>query len=219
MALVPGAHNKLKPEWTARRTAEDGGGPLSGHSRRADMALVRDFDALYARYEKPLFNLILRWVGDYEDAQDVTIQTFTSAYNARENFRGESQVNTWLYKIAHNHCKNRFKQRDRQRDNEGASLDASFGVEPGDESQTREIADWSYSPAQLLDQKETRALIDKAIDGLAPDYKIVLTLRHLEDLSYNEIADVTGLTLAAVKTRLNRAHAMVRTRVEPQLKT
>lgn len=219
MALVPGAHNKLKPEEAARRADDEGGTPLSGHSRRANMALVRDSEALYACYEKPLFNLVFRWVGDYEDAQDILQETFISAHRASESFRGDSKVYTWLCKIAHNLCKNRFKQRDRQHEVEGPSLDAAFGSESGDDAQTREIADWSYAPAPLLDQKETRALIDKAIDGLAPDYKIVLTLRHLEDLSYNEIADVTGLTLAAVKTRLNRAHAMVRQRVEPQLKT
>lgn len=219
MALVPGAHNKLKPEWTTRRAAEADGAAVSGHNRRADVALVRDFNALYARYEKPLFNVIFQWVGDYEDAQDVFAETWLSAYKARDSFRGESQVYTWLYRIAHNHCKNRFKQRDRQREVEGPSLDASFTSDEGDDAPAREIADLSYAPAQLLDQKETRALINKAIDSLASEYKVVLTLYELEGLSYNEIAEVTGVTLAAVKTRLNRARAMVRQRVEPQLKT
>ncbi len=219
MALVPGAHNKPKLDWTTRRAAEADGTPVSGQSRRADIALVQDSDALYERYGKPLFNLIYQWLGDYDDALDVLQETLVSAWKARDSFRGESQVYTWLYRIAHNHCKNRFKQRDRQREVEGPSLDASFVGEEGGDALTREIADWSYSPAQLLDQKETRALIEKAIDGLASEYKVVLTLRELEGLSYNEIADVTGLTLAAVKTRLNRAHAMVRQRVEPQLKT
>ncbi len=218
MALVPGAQNKPKLDWTTRRAAAEGDGALSGQSRRADIALVQNPDALYERYGKPVFNLIFQWLGDYDDAQDVQMETFLSAWKARDSFRGESQVYTWLYRIAHNHCKNRFKQRDRQREVEGPSLDAAFAGDEGGEVSAREIADWSYSPAQLLDQKETRALIDKAIDGLASEYKVVLTLRELEGLSYNEIADVTGLTLAAVKTRLNRAHAMVRQRVEPQLK-
>jgi RNA polymerase sigma-70 factor (ECF subfamily) len=218
MALVPGAHNKPKLDWTTRRAADADGTPVSGQNRRADIALVQDSDALYERYGKPLFNLIFQWLGDYDDAQDVQMETFISAWKARDSFRGESQVYTWLYRIAHNHCKNRFKQRDRQRELEGPSLDASFAGGEGDDLPAREIADLSYSPAQLLDQKETRALIDKAIDGLSLEYKVVLTLYELEGLSYNEIADVTGVTLAAVKTRLNRARAMVRQRVEPQLK-
>ncbi len=219
MALVPSAQNKPKPDGTTRRAAEEGGAAAPGQNRRADVALVRDFDALYARYEKPLFNLIFQWVGNYEDAQDIFAETIVSAYKARDSFRGESQVYTWLYRIAHNHCKNRFKQRDRQREVEGPSLDASFAGDDGGDIPAREIADWSYSPAQLLDQKETRALIEKAIDNLGSEYKVVLTLYELEGLSYNEIADVTGATLAAVKTRLNRARAMVRRQVEPQLQT
>jgi len=182
--------------------------------------MVRDFDALCARYEKPLFNLIYQWIGDYEEAADLTQETFISAYRAREQFRGDSRVYTWLYRIAHNHCKNRFKQRDRQREAEGPSIDAGadFGPE-GESAAPYEIADWTYSPELLLQRKELKALVDRAINGLASEYKVVLILREVESLSYNEIAEVTGLTLEAVKTRLNRARNMVRQRIEPYLKT
>jgi len=189
---------------------------------KAQESLV-DFDAVVARYEKQLFNVIYQWIGDYEEARDLTQETFLSAFRARDQFRGESRIYTWLYRIAHNHCKNRFKQRDRQRAMEGPSLDA--GV-PGDGdfgddvvAQTREIADWSYSPARILEQKELRALVDRAVNSLAFEYRDVLVLREIEGLSYLEIAEVTGLTMEAVKTRLNRARAMVRLRVEPYFKT
>ena len=69
----------------------------------------------------------------------------------------------------------------------------------------------------MLEQKELGALINRAVDGLAPEYKVVLLLREMEGLAYTEIAQVTGLTMEAVKTRLNRARAMVRQRVEPYL--
>ena len=72
---------------------------------------------------------------------------------------------------------------------------------------TREIADWSRSPARLLEQKELQAQINRAVDSLAPEYRVVLVLREVDGLSYNEIAEVTGLTLEAVKTRLNRAQS------------
>lgn len=219
MALAPGARNKFKSEWITRRADNMSALLPLVQTRQADTSLVADFDALYLRYEKPLFNLIFQWIGNYEDAQDIAVETFTAAYKARDSFRGESQVYTWLYRIAHNQCKNRFKQRDRQREMEGPSLDAGLAMSDADEQASpREIADWSYSPAHLLDQKETRALIEQAIDSLASDYKVVLVLRELEGLSYNEIAEVTELTLEAVKTRLNRARAMVRNKVEPQIK-
>lgn len=223
MALDGRAGEKSNSGWLGRRTSDTGAAPLSaadanGQTRRADLALVRDFDALYERYHKTIFNVILQWIGDYHEAEDLTIETFASAFKARDQFRGDSRVQTWLYRIAHNHCKNRFKQRDRQREMEGPSLDAgAFGrAEEGEEAgASRDVADWNYSPSRLLEQKELRALIEKAVDNLPADYKVVLVLRDQQDLSYNEIADVTGLTLEAVKTRLNRARNMVRQRVEP----
>jgi RNA polymerase sigma-70 factor, ECF subfamily len=186
-------------------------------TRHDDHALLEDFDALVARYMDPLYNVIYQWVGDYEEADDLTQETFVSAYKARDQFRGDSKVYTWLYRIAHNHCKNRYKQRDRQRELEGPSLDAGLAIDNGEDGETitRDIADWSLSPALMLEKKELRALIDRAVDSLAFEYKDVLILRELEGLSYSEIAEVTGLTVEAVKTRLNRARGMVRQRVEP----
>ena len=224
MVLMPRAPQKWTQSFYA---AEASGAPqplelpaASRDTRRDDVALVRDFDALYARYEKPLFNVIYQWVGDYDDAADLTVETFASAFKAREQFRGDSKAYTWLYRIAHNHCINRFKQRDRQREMEGGSLDAGIGGEDaeGETSVTREVADWSLSPSHLLEQKELRAQIERAVESLAPEYKVVLVLREMEGLAYGEIAEVTGLTLEAVKTRLNRARAMVRQRVEPYLR-
>ncbi|MDQ2687003.1 MAG: sigma-70 family RNA polymerase sigma factor [Armatimonadota bacterium] len=225
MALDGRAGGKAKTGWFGRPAPDMGAAPLatssgaSGQqSRSADLALVRDFDALYERYYQTLFNVVLHWIGDYHEAEDLTIETFASAYKARDQFRGDAQVYTWLFRIAHNHFKNRLKQRSRQREVEGPSLDAgAFGADEdeGGIAASRDVADWSYSPARLLEQKELRAMIEKAVDNLPSDYKVVLVLRDQQDLSYNEIADVTGLTLEAVKTRLNRARNMVRQRVEP----
>lgn len=192
---------------------------LDTRQMRDDIALVRDFDALYARYGKQIYNTIYQWIGDYEEAADLTQETFLSAHKAREQFRGDAKVYTWLYRIAHNHCKNRFKQRGRQREMEGPSLDAGFGDSSEEETAApREIADWTLSPPQLLEQKELQAQINRAVNALAPEYRVVLVLREVDGLAYNEIAEVTGLTLEAVKTRLNRARAMVRQKVEPYLK-
>ena len=188
--------------------------------RRDDAALLQDADALYERYGKPVFNFIFQFIGDHEEAADLTQETFISAWRARETFRGESKLNTWLYRIAQNHCKNRVKQRVRQREMEGPSLDAGAfgdGAEEG-AAATRDIADWSASPARALEQKELGALINRAVDGLAPAYRVVLLLRDMEGLTYAEIAQTTGLTMEAVKTRLNRARAMVRQRIEPYLR-
>jgi RNA polymerase sigma-70 factor (ECF subfamily) len=213
MALMP--RERLLPSPSASSERAGVG------QNREDLALVRDFDALYARYGKQIFNTIYQWIGDYEEAADLTQETFLSAHKAREQFRGDAKVYTWLYRIAHNHCKNRFKQRGRQREMEGPSLDAGMsgdGADFDETAVTREIADWSQSPPRLLEQKELEAQINRAVNSLAPEYRVVLVLREVDGLAYNEIAEVTGLTLEAVKTRLNRARAMVRQKVEPYLK-
>lgn len=225
MALEPRTRNK-NSEWNAgeSRDSQAVARPLADGSGRLrdDLALVQDFDALYARYGEKIFNSIYQRVGDYEEAADLTQETFLSAHKARDQFRGDSKVTTWLYRIAENHCKNRFKQRSRQREMEGPSLDAGMVGDAAsfeETAQTREIADWSGSPAPLLEQKELQAQINRAVDSLQPAYKDILLLRDVDGLSYNEIAEVTGLTLEAVKTRLNRARTMVRQKVEPYLKT
>ncbi|BDI33064.1 RNA polymerase sigma factor RpoE [Capsulimonas corticalis] len=224
MAQAPRARWKTKADGAAQQTAAQEDELRSAtealETKRAQNELVHDFDALVERYNKPLFNVIYQWIGDYDEAADLTQETFVSAYKARGQFRGDAHVYTWLYRIAHNHCKNRFKQRDRVRQAEGPSLDAGVSVDGGDDmiAETREIADWSFSPARVLEQKELRALVQRAVDSLASEYKVVLVLREMEGMSYNEIAEVTGLTMEAVKTRLNRARGMVRQRVEPYYK-
>lgn len=212
MALVPRAGRKSNSASPPARPLADG-----ASARKSETASARDFEAVLDRYEKPIFNFIYRTIGDYAEAEDLTQETFIAAFKAFEQFRGDSNVHTWLRRIAYNNCKNRFKQRDRQREFEGASLDAGMAFDEGEDGAgaTREVPDWSYSPARLLERKELRALIERAIDSLAPEYKVVLLLCDQENLSYNEIVEITGLSLAAVKTRLNRARAMVRKKVEP----
>ena len=83
---------------------------------------------------------------------------------------------------------------------------------------TREIADWSQSPHTVLERKELQQRLTAAIEALPPDYKEVVLLREYHNLSYNEIVDATGLTLENVKTRLSRARAMLRRKLEPYYK-
>lgn len=173
-----------------------------------------DFDALVAKYEKKIFNVIYRFIGDYEEAVDLTQETFISAYRHFDRFRGEAKVFTWLYQIARNLCINRVRQRDRQRALRIESLDQPRDMEE-DEGLTREVADWSSAPQVVLEDKELRQRILAAIDSLPPDYKEVVVLREFQNMSYNDIVEATGLTLENVKTRLSRARAMLRRKLEP----
>jgi len=177
--------------------------PSSGEEK------FESFDEIVARYEKPIFNVIYRILGDYDEAADVTQETFISAYNAFKRFRGESRVYTWLYQIAINHTRNRLRRRRRPM----VSLDAP--TQGPDEKQPMEVADERNMPHHVAEQEELRQQILEAIQALPPDYREVIILRELNGLSYNDIAEATGISLDNVKTRLARARAMLRHRLGP----
>jgi RNA polymerase sigma-70 factor (ECF subfamily) len=199
--------------------------PVKGSSSqlRAPRALPDDedrdltFDELIDKYEKKLYNLILRHVGDPDESADLTQDTFVNAFRAFATFRGECKILTWLCQIALNQCKNRFRQRDRRRDWEGPSLDAPISGEP-DESRLLEIPDWKQSPERALEAGELRRQILAAIDGLAPEYRTVIVLCDLQGRSYADIAQIVGLSLETVKTRIHRGRLMIRRKLDAYLK-
>jgi len=191
--------------------------PAGGRDNDRDSKIASDsvpaFDALVAAYEKKIFNVIYRVLGDYEEAADLTQETFISAYKSFDRFRGEAKVYTWLYQIAINHCRNRLRQRGRSRALQIESLDQPREWE--EEGAGREISDLTHAPHVVLEEKELRQRILAAVESLPPDYREVVVLREIQGLSYNEIADATHLSLDNVKTRLSRARAMLRRKLEP----
>ncbi len=177
-----------------------------------------NFGQILLKYEKKIFNLILRHISDREEAEDLTQETFINAYKSFAHFRGDCKIQTWLCQIALNQCKNRFRQRDRRRSLEGPSLDAvKSGVE--DYSRPLEIPDWDQSPQDVLLRRETHRYVLRAIEALPEEYKTVIILCDLQQLSYQEIAKATGLSLEAVKTRIHRGRLMLRRKVEPYLRS
>jgi RNA polymerase sigma-70 factor (ECF subfamily) len=187
-----------------------------GRTAPASTAAIDDdrkltFEQIHKKYQPKIYNLILRIIGDHDDAEDLTLETFVNAYRAWDRFR--ARVSTWLHQIAVNNCKNRFKQRDRQREREPVSLDDGIETDSGELG--REVADWRNVPEQALMDKEFAARLHRAVESLKPDYKVVFVLAEVDDLSYDEIARVTELTVPAVKTRLHRARNMVRQKLEP----
>jgi RNA polymerase sigma-70 factor (ECF subfamily) len=183
-----------------------------------ELGKVHSFDDLVAEYEKQIFNVIYRILGDYDEAADVTQETFISAYKGFQGFRGDAKVYTWLYQIAINHCRNRLRKRGRMRRLQVESLDQPRDWEDDESGQTREIPDLTHAPHTQLEEKEFRERLVAAMHSLPPDYREVVVLREIEGLSYNEIAEATRLSLDNVKTRLSRARAMLRRKLEPYYK-
>lgn len=168
-----------------------------------------DFDELVDSYQKPIYNLIYRLLSDREEAADLTQETFVAAFRSWDTFRGESTAYTWLYRIAVNLCKNKFRERQRRRDYEAQWVDdgMSFDLPRRDGS----------APEDLLQRKELKQAIERAISRLPDDYRIVAVLRDLQGLSYSEVAAAADLSVDVVRTRLARARAMIRKKLEPYL--
>lgn len=174
------------------------------------------FDELVDRYERRIFNLIYRIVGDYDEAADLTQDTFVAAYRAFDGFRGDATAYTWLYRVAVNVCKNRFRELGKRRDIEGLSLDdGETGI--GEVITESGITTPLPTPERAFEREEMRRLVEDAIQSLPEDYRIVAVLRDLNGLTYREIAEAADLSIDVVKTRLARARGMLRKKLERYL--
>lgn len=184
-----------------------------------DAALIRAFhegdraafDRLVLKHKDRLFNLCYRFLGDYEEANDSAQETFIKVYRSLNRFRFESAFSTWLYRIAVNTCKNRLKSSAHRQKRRMVPLDNPVSANHG--SPGREIQDESQSPDNELEKKENMRAIQEAINALPPEQKEVVTLRDIEGFSYEEVAEITGLNLGTVKSRLARARLDLRKRL------
>ncbi len=190
--------------------------PPSTSSSESDKPGHAEFEAVVQKYHGKVFQLVYRYTGDYEEACDLTQDTFVRAFNAWDEFRGDSQVYTWLYRIALNLCHNQQKRLQRRYRMERWSLDQA----PDDDFDSRgpiEVADERPLPLQKLEGDEVRHRLREALMELPENYRIVIVLRDIEGLTYEEIARVTDSTLEAIKSRLFRARQTLRKQLEPYM--
>ena len=166
-------------------------------ARRGDEAA---FEQLVRLHEKKIYNLCLRMCGDAEDAAEAAQDTFLALWRGLEGFREDAALSTWLYRLASNACIDRLRRKKRTVD--GVSLD--------DEDAHLEVRDRAPTPEQRVEREETQRLVREGLAALPPDYRQVLVLRELEQLSYAEICAVTALELGTVKSRINRARLLLR---------
>lgn len=173
------------------------------------------FDALVLRHKERVFHMCYRFLGDYGEADDSAQEVFVKIYTSLKGFRGESTFSTWLYRITANTCKNKlksFRYRFKSRTVSIGAIGDAHETEKG--SCALDIEDIAQSPADSMETKERDALIQRAIDALPHSQKTVIILRHIEGMSYEEIAEVTGFTLGTVKSKIARA----RLRLKDELK-
>jgi RNA polymerase sigma-70 factor, ECF subfamily len=161
-------------------------------------------DRLLRILEPQVWRFGLRLCGDREDARDVLQDTLLGAIRTLGEFRGEAALSTWLYTIARSYC---IKKRRRPKGAPSGfvSLDAEEG------QAARQLADGGDDPAAHAERAELAHLLEKALAELPPAFREVVVLRDVEGLSAPEAAEALGLTVAAVKSRLHRARAALRT--------
>ena len=198
---------------TIQKKAED--------SLTSEMALVQAakkgdleaFSDLVKRYDRNVFRIAQHITHNEEDAQDVVQDAFLKAYQNLEQFQGNSKFYTWLVRIAVNEALMRLRKR---RNDRTVSLDEDVETDEG--SIPREVADWSPNPEQQYGTSELGDILKKTIQGLSPGFRTVFVLRDVEGMSTEETAEMLGLSVPAVKSRLLRARLQLRERLAKYFK-
>ncbi|MGQ0541000.1 MAG: RNA polymerase sigma factor [Blastocatellia bacterium] len=160
------------------------------------------FEELVRRYQRPITGYIFRMLGDFESSLDVTQEVFIKVYNSLEKYSSEYKFSTWLYRIAHNAAIDHMRRN--------SVNTQSLETESSDGAYQLQIESPGPSPEQERERNEWRTEIDAVVKCLPTAYRDLILLRHSQDLSYDEIAEVTGLPLGTVKNRLFRAREMMR---------
>lgn len=190
---------------------------LAADDARLALALRRGsegaYEILVSRFQQPVYNLVYRLMGDSSDAYDVVQEVFLKVFRNIGTFRSQSSLKTWIYRIAvneaHNYRRWFFRHRRREvvfdRENEG-------GRSLGDT-----VRDRNRSPYDCALDREKRAMIEDALARINPMFRAAVVLRDIEDLSYEEIAEVLEVSLGTVKSRITRGRDALRRQLEGRL--
>lgn len=168
------------------------------------------FDELVRSYEKQVFNFAYRMTQNYDDANDIASDAFMKVYHAIDSFRGDANFSTWLFRIVTNLY---LDSRKRSKAHMHIPLDEYIDLE--ESTVTRQIEDSSPGPLELLEAGERGGILQGAINELPEYQRIMVYLYHTQGKSYEEIAEVVGLPIGTVKSRLNRARLALKKRLEP----
>jgi len=168
---------------------------------------VAAFEELVSIYTKSLLNYIYRMLKNREDAEDALQETYLKVYNSLKNFEGNSSFKTWLYRIATNVCLDKIRK-----DKKVNSQSLSQTTEEGEYE--LQIPDETYSPEISANKSAAMKALTDAVEKLSSEHRTVVTLRDMQGLSYDEIAEATQSTIGTVKSRLSRARLQLKKLLE-----
>ena len=177
--------------------------PLMNELERTLLRRLRDrderaFRELLETHRDRVYNITYRMLGNRAEAEDVAQEVFITVFKTIDSFREESKFSTWLYRVAVNHCKNRIKYLARRHDRDRDELDETSQQANG---AIANVSPRTPQPDRALEGVQMEAILQKAIEGLDDEHRIVVVLRDVEDLSIEEICEITGLPDGTVKSR------------------
>jgi len=176
----------------------------------------RAFNELVELYGDRVFRLMLRMLGRADEAEDMAQEVFVQVFKAIDQFRGDSKLGTWIYRVAVNLSKNRSKYLSRRRSEAQDEFEAIAERAPLGEARGVTASELA-PPDQIVQGYQVEAIVRRCMLELEPEFREVLVLRDVEDLTYEEIAEITALAEGTVKSRLHRARAMLKEKVESLL--
>jgi RNA polymerase sigma-70 factor, ECF subfamily len=197
---------------------------IAAEAHREDECLVRElragvdsaYETLLDKFQQPVYNLVYRLLDDPSETSDVVQEVFFKVFRNIDSFRGNSSLKTWIYRIAYNEAWNHRRWFTRHRRQE-------VGLEREDDSSLgfRDVLpDPGRSAFDIVSDHETHALIEDAMGDINPAFRAAVVLRDMEDLSYEEIAEVLGVSLGTVKSRILRGREALRkclaSRIKPE---
>jgi len=166
------------------------------------------FSEIVRLYGDKVFSLVYRMIGNRSEAEDIAQEVFVTVFKTVDGFRGESKFSTWLLRIAANHCKNRIKYLSRRRTDAGGLDDVA--EERMSDVGRAPVQSQIHGPDVLLEAAELDQLMQRAIDTLDEEHRLLIVLRDVEELSYEEIGEITSLAEGTIKSRLHRARMTIK---------
>lgn len=218
---APPPDEQLTPaqrEEAARRAEQD----------RRDRTLVRRlkqgdeaaFRELVQTYQNRIFGLMLRMIGNRQEAEDLAQEVFIIVYRAIHNYRGEGRFYTWLYRVASNTCKNRIKYLKGRNFHKSLDLDETPQAHmPA--SETGAVVTFQSQvpgPEAMTEGQRMEQIVQRELAALDPDHRLLIVLRDVQGMSYQDIIKITGLQEGTLKSRLHRARLALKERLDPYIR-
>jgi RNA polymerase sigma-70 factor (ECF subfamily) len=192
-----------------------------------DRALVRQlkagdqraFEELVRIYQDRVFSLSLRMIGNRQEAEDLAQEVFMTVHRAIASYRGDGRFYTWLYRIASNTCKNRIKYLRGRHFHRSVPVDETpeAQVPAGEAGPGVPLQSRVHGPEAMTEGNRLEAAVQRELAALEPEHRLLIVLRDVQGLSYQEILRITGLQEGTLKSRLHRARVALKDRLKPHL--